>query len=98
MQAEDNLRRALIISVISQVNFGCAMEVSDALTVRFNLEAQTLDLRRAASNSYVAFLPNEVVACQVYNGGQPFVFPTIRLHIRHGPDKPWSSAGELCQC
>lgn len=50
MQAEDNLRRALIISVISQVNFGCAMEVSDALTVRFNLEAQTLDLRRAASN------------------------------------------------
>lgn len=82
LQAEDNLRRALIITVIDQSNSGCAADVSDALAVRFNLDAQTLDLRRAAPNSFIAFLPNEEVACRVFNGGIPFVSPTVRLHIK----------------
>jgi hypothetical protein len=81
LQEEDYLRRALIITVIDQTNSGCAADVSEALAVRFNLYAQTLDLRRAAPNSYVAFLPNEI-ACRVLNGGMPFVSPTVRLHIK----------------
>ena len=39
LQAEDNLWRALIITVIDQSNSGCAADVSDALAVRFNLDA-----------------------------------------------------------
>jgi hypothetical protein len=82
LQEEENLRRALIITVFDQTNSGCAADVSEALAARFSLDAQSLDLRRAAPNSYVAFLPSEEVACRVLNGGMPFVFPTVRLHIK----------------
>jgi hypothetical protein len=95
LQAEDNLWRALIITVIDQSNSGCAADVSDALAVRFNLDAQTLDLRRAASNSYVAFLPNEEVACRVFNGGMPLVSPTVRLHIKRWSRQAMAVGGRV---
>jgi hypothetical protein len=69
--------------------------VSDALAVRFNLDAQTLDLHRVAPNSYVAFLPNEEVACQVYNGGNSFVSPTVRLHIKRRSRQAMAIGGEV---
>jgi hypothetical protein len=94
LQAEDNLRRAMIITVIDQSNSGCAADVSDSLAVRFNLDAQTLDLRRAAPNSYVAFLPNEEVACRVFSGSKPFVSPTVRLHIKRWSRQAMAIGGE----
>jgi hypothetical protein len=39
LQEEENLRRALIITVIDQTNSGCAADVSEALVVRFSLDA-----------------------------------------------------------
>ena len=80
--SEDELRRAQIISVVGRDDASCAVEVSDALTLRFNLEADALDIRRAAPNSFIVFLPTEELACQVYNEGRPFIAPSIRLHIR----------------
>jgi hypothetical protein len=55
---------------------------SDALTLRFNLEVDALDIRRVASNNFIVFLPSEELAGQVYNEGLPFIAPSIRLHIR----------------
>jgi hypothetical protein len=61
---------------------GCAAQVSDALALRFNLEANVLDLRRAAPNTFIAILPKEDLANRVYNEGQPCFVPPLCLHIR----------------
>ena len=91
--SEDELRRAQIISVVGRDDASCAVEVSDALTLRFNLEADALDIRRAAPNSFIVFLPTEELACQVYNEGRPFIAPSIRLHIRSWSRQALAASG-----
>jgi hypothetical protein len=58
VRAEEDLRRALLISMVGGDGSGYAVEVSEALALRFNLNADALDLRRAAPNIYIAILPN----------------------------------------
>jgi hypothetical protein len=43
-RSADELRRALIVSVVGQNEVGCAAEVSDALSLRFNLKGEALDI------------------------------------------------------
>lgn len=71
VQVEEDLRRALIMSVIGREAAGSAAEVSDAL-----------DLKRAAPNTFIALLPSEALAGCVYNERRPFVVPPLRLHIQ----------------
>jgi len=54
---EDELRRALFVNVVGDPPSGGAAVISDALTMRFNLQADALDLRRAAPDGYILFLP-----------------------------------------
>jgi hypothetical protein len=81
-RAEEKLRRALIVSVVRQEDFGCVAEVRDAIASRFCLEAGSLRLRCAAPNSFLVFFPSVVVADRVVNGGQSLHAPPLRLHIR----------------
>lgn len=55
-RAEEGLRRALILSVVGEEGLGCAVEIRDALALKFQLQADTLHLRCAAPNSFL-FLP-----------------------------------------
>jgi hypothetical protein len=52
-QAEVELRRSLIVSVIGQEGPGCAAEVRDAIASRFGLQADTLH----ATSCCAKFLP-----------------------------------------
>jgi hypothetical protein len=82
IQAEEDFRCALLISFVGLEVSGCAAEVSDALTLRFGLEANMLDLRLATPSTFVTLLPNTELADRVFNGGQPFLAPPLQLHIR----------------
>jgi len=81
-RAEGNLRCALVITVIGQEAAGCTVEVSNTLALRFHLEADALDLRHAAPNTFIGFLPDEELAIRVYNEGRPFITDSLRQHIR----------------
>jgi hypothetical protein len=81
-QAKDDLRRALIISIVGMGRSGCAAKVSDALTSRFDLKDDVLDLRRVAPNTFVALLPNVEMADRMLSGGQSFYVPPLRMHIK----------------
>jgi hypothetical protein len=61
---------------------GCAAEVSNAPTSRFDLEDGALDLRRVAPNTFVALLPNVEIADRMLSGGQSFYIPPLRMHIK----------------
>jgi hypothetical protein len=69
-RAEEELRRALIVSVVGREDSGCAVEVRDAIASRFCLEAGSLHIRRAAPNSFLVFFPSVAVADRVVGEGQ----------------------------
>jgi hypothetical protein len=91
IQVEDNLRHALLILVLGQEGLCCAAEVRDALALRFGLQSDVLDLRRAAPSIFIACLPNEDLDRRIFNGGQPFFAPPLRMHIRR-----WSHQALAC--
>jgi hypothetical protein len=62
---EDDLRRALFVSIIGELPSGCASVIPDVLALRFNLEDDVLDLRRASPDSHILFLPNEAMVSLV---------------------------------
>lgn len=79
-RAEDDLHCALVVTVLGQESSDCA-EVLDALASRLGFEADALQLRRAASNSFMVFFPFEDHVVHAYNGGQSLFIPS-RLHLK----------------
>lgn len=95
-QAEVELRRSLIVSVIGQEGPGCAAEVRDAIASRFGLEADTIRLRRAMPNSFLIFFPSEDLTDHVVDGGQSLHVPPLRLHVRRWSHQAFASgSGQL---
>jgi hypothetical protein len=92
-QAEDDLRRALLISVVGLRCSGRAAEVSDALTLRFDLEDDALDLRMVAPNTFIALLPNVELADRMLSEGQSFYAPPLRMHVRRWSRQFMASGG-----
>lgn len=80
-RAEDDLHCALVVTVLGQESSDCAAEVLDALASRLGLEADELQLRRAASNSFMVFFPFEDHVVHAYNGGQSLFIPSW-LHLK----------------
>lgn len=62
-------------------------------SLKFDIQTDVLDLRRAAPSTFIAYLPNEDLARRIYNGGQPRFAPPLRLHIRW-----WSRQALACDC
>ncbi|KAJ1255928.1 hypothetical protein BS78_K134900 [Paspalum vaginatum] len=91
--AEDELQRALIVLVVGQEATGCASEVSGVLALRFHLEADALDLRRAAPIAFICFLLDEELAGRVYNEGRPFIADNLCLHIRRWSRQALAAGG-----
>lgn len=70
MQVEEDLRRALIMSVIGREAAGSAAEVSDALALRFALNADALDLKRVVSLTLIRRDYYPLGYCSIYIGRQ----------------------------
>jgi hypothetical protein len=68
-RAEEGLRHALIVTVVGEEGLGCALEIRDALALKFQLQAYMLHLRRVAPNSFLFFFPSVEVAEQVIQNG-----------------------------
>jgi hypothetical protein len=67
---------------VGSVLVALAPRKSDALISRFALGDDALNLRRVASNTFVAFLPSVELADRVLRGGKSFYAPPLRMHIR----------------
>lgn len=74
-QAEEELRRALLVSVIALEGSFCATDVLDALISSFNLEADALDLRMVASNNFIVQFSSVELADRVLAGGHSLYVP-----------------------
>jgi hypothetical protein len=74
-QAEEELRHALLVSVVAMEGSFCAADVLDALISRFNLEADVLDLRLVVSNNFIIQFSNVELADRVLSGGQSLYAP-----------------------
>jgi hypothetical protein len=92
-RAEEGLRRALILTVVGEVGLGCALEIRDALALKFQLQAESLHLRRAAPNSFLYFFPSVEVAKQIIQNGQSIFAPPFRLHVRRWSRHAFASGG-----
>jgi hypothetical protein len=92
-QAEDDLRRALLISVVGLRCSGRTAEVSDALSLKFDLEDDALDLRLVAPNTFIALLPSVELADRMLSEGQTFFAPPLRVHIRRWSRQFLASGG-----
>jgi hypothetical protein len=81
-QAKEELRRALLVSVIAIEGSFCAADVLDALISSFNHEADALDLRMVASNNFIVQFSSVELANRVLSGGQSLYVPPLWLSIR----------------
>jgi hypothetical protein len=71
IQAEENLRSALFVNVVGPEDSGRTAEVLNALTQRFDLEDDVIDLCLVTPNSF----PSDDLANRVFNGGQTLYIP-----------------------
>jgi hypothetical protein len=92
-QAEADLRRVLIVSVLGPGSSDCAAVVLEQLASRVSLEADALHLRRAASNSFLVFFPSEDLASRAFIGGQSLFVPPVRLHLKRWSRQALASGG-----
>lgn len=93
--SEDNLRHALIATVVGECS-GLSVELlTEQIARRFGLAEEMLVVRRDSPASYLVILPDEASAVRVYNGGQPFISPSLRLHFRRW-SRFYCSNGLVC--
>jgi hypothetical protein len=74
-QAEEELRHALLVSVVAMEGSFCTADVLDALISRFNLEANVLNLRMVASNNFIVQFSNVELVDRVLSAGQSLFVP-----------------------
>jgi hypothetical protein len=96
--AEADLRRVLIVSVLGPGSSDCAAVVLEQLASRVSLEADTLHLRRAVSNSFLVFFPSEELASRAISVEQSLFVPPVRLHLRRWSRQALASGGAACLC
>jgi hypothetical protein len=92
-QAEADLRRVLVVTVLGPGSSDCAAVVLEKLASRISLEADALHIRRAASNSFFVFFPSEDLASRALLDGQSLFVPPVRLHLRRWSRQTSASGG-----
>jgi hypothetical protein len=81
-QAEEDFHRALIVNVLGQGDSDCAAVILDVLALKYGLEADALQIRRVASNSYLVLFPSMEHVVRALACGQSICIPPLRLHLR----------------
>ena len=78
-RAEDDLARAVVVTVIGSTPLAPANAVAAAIATRMDVEAALLVLRRASSSSYLLFLPNVESVDRLVSLPQPLRSPDFSL-------------------
>jgi hypothetical protein len=92
-QAEEDFHRAMFVNVLGQEGSDCAAVISEALASKYGLEADALQIRRAASNSFLAFFPSVDHVVRALAGGNSISIPPLRLHLRRWSRQASASGG-----
>jgi hypothetical protein len=74
-RVEEDFHRALFVNVLGQEGSDCAAVILEALASKYGLEADALQIRRAASNSYLVFFPSVDHAVRALAGGNSISIP-----------------------
>jgi len=82
MQREEDLSKALVVSVFGDCLDGSASAISATIAARFELPSSQLFVRRFGPASFLVVLQDEAAATRVFNGGRPIVTNSHRLHVR----------------
>ena len=89
-QREDDLARALVITVID----GAAESISSS-THRFEILESSLALHHLGPARFLLILPSMELMERVLNGGRAFITPDLRLHVMRWTRFLYSSASSL---
>jgi hypothetical protein len=92
---EEDLARALVITLLGDLLVGAAELVLPTIAHRFEIEETRLCLRPWGLTSFLLILPSVEMAELVYNGGCPIITPSLRLHVMRWTRFLHSSGGNL---
>jgi len=92
---EDELSRALVVSAFGNCLDSSAESIRATIAGRFEIEGDRLVLHHFGPSSFLLFLPDEEMATRVYNGGQPIIAASHRLHVRRWSRFLQSTASSL---
>ncbi|RCV43062.1 hypothetical protein SETIT_9G265700v2 [Setaria italica] len=92
---EDDLARALVITMIKGHEVGAVELVRTTIANRFEIKEESLILRPWGSTSFLLILPTDAMLKRVYNGGRPIITPSARLHVMQWTRFLQSSAASL---
>lgn len=97
VRREEALSRALVVTVLSDMVEGTAALVRPAIALRFEIEEARMTLFPYGPTSFLLILPDDELTVRVYNDGQPFITPSLRLHIMRWTRLLHSTAGNLTE-
>lgn len=92
---EDELRRALLVTVIGDSLVGLDARVRELIASQFQLALESLSLFRSGPASFILALPDEDTATRVYNAGRPIIGQDFRLLAMRWSRFMHSSASSL---
>ena len=80
-QWEEELNRALVVTVVTDHLDGLEASIVITVAQRFEITEASLALQRHGPASFLLFLPSEEATERVLNGGRPIISPSFRLHV-----------------
>ncbi|CAO2205839.1 unnamed protein product [Urochloa humidicola] len=81
-QKEDVLgRRGLVITVLNGSHEGIEGSIKSLVAGRFGIDVDVLTLFRSGPASFILLLADDESTTRVYNGGQPIIDESLRLHV-----------------
>ncbi|WVZ64622.1 hypothetical protein U9M48_014116 [Paspalum notatum var. saurae] len=78
---EDELRRGLIVTSVGDRGEVPARAITSLLAQRFDIAGDLLLFWRLSAVESLLMLPDEATALRVFDGGQPVITPSFRLHL-----------------
>lgn len=82
MRAEEELRRALSISIVGDISTPSVDVLRAELARRFELPTESLEFHRLGWGDYLLVLSDEATALRIYNEGRPIPLPPFTLVCR----------------
>ncbi|KAG2580079.1 hypothetical protein PVAP13_6NG254700 [Panicum virgatum] len=78
---EDELARALVVTIIGDLPVGVAELVRSSIAIRFEVEEELLRIHRWGPASFLLTLPSDELVDRIYNGGRPLITASVHLHF-----------------
>jgi hypothetical protein len=78
---EDNMRNGLFMTIIGDPVGVAEGNVLAVISQRFEVAIDSMTIHRVFEAEFILGLHDEAIATRVYNGGQPLITPSLRLHV-----------------